>query len=1127
MRSSLYLILLLSLLHLCLIGVSAQSYTSASSSVLSSGKWVKASVSESGLYRLTAKTLSSWGYNDISKIAVYSNGGAELPLLNSTSRIDDLALLPVYRTNNEVVFYISARDSWKYNYSSNIYECKRNEWDGSTYVFITDDTTPSPSLESCPLPSSQPSHTVTYNSTLNYHELHKVNIHQSGQSWYGEPLNKQNPKLNIDFGSLQRASSGKVYVRLQLCAATKERMEYSLLYNDSTIVNNYIRAYQSANEVAVGASTSRSFAYKSSNAANVLSLQCSFSQATDIAYLDNVTLEVPTKIQMPKNGILSLNISQGTREARYLASKVSIDGANKDTWVWCVDDPTNPTSVVTSTEGSTMSFSQSNSQVHKYIAFNASAISSLPEPIFDSAIANQNLHATPSVEYLIVYHPLFKAQAEELADFHRQHSGLSVAAINVNEIYNEFGGGQRSAIAIRDFVKYLYTSYDGALKYLLLFGSGSYDNLSYDAANPFNLIPTYQSAQSLNLSQTYCTDDFYGWLDKNEVSSDTRATLEIGIGRFPVTNVADAQVLVDRVKRYMSNPDKGAWINRAIQFACEGDNNEHALYANENADYLESSDESMDVVRIFSEVYPNVQSTVGRDFPLAINDFYNNINCNGAFLVNYVGHGGQNGAGAYIANNKLSLFSNRNKLPFFFGATCDFAPFDRFETFVSRDLLTFPYGGFIGVLSTTRLVYGNNSHTLNMAFLQGLSSKNDDGGPIRVGDALKYAKRRASSMVNSLKYVLLGDPALVLVNNVNYSVTTDSICSEPYESCITPIKALTSNPIVGTIRDANGEVVENFNGEVEVSLYDKRVKRSSLGAVSPVFSYTEWGKRLFHSTCKVTNGQFNVPILLSKDIDVVEGYGRLSYVAWSTDGNYSAKGGSNMVLVGGLSDAVQTDTIGPDVKLTLDFPSWHEGMATSASPMLYAVLSDISGINFSGIGIGHSITLTIDDNFANSIVMDDYYSIISSDPETGRIVYQLDNLTPGIHKVSLKAWDNMGNSTTETVSILIASQAQIQFDGISLSKESHSVGSGTYTLHFYHNNASAANSIYLSIYSVDGKLMGSAQTTLPTGTTDSGSLTLSDLFSSSLSLPRGVYILNAQVEGSNGRMGDFTRKLVF
>ncbi len=1120
-------VIFLSLLHLGFYCSGAQSYADTVSSVLSSGKWTKARVSESGLYRLSSKTLSAWGYSDISKVAVYSNGGAELPYLNSAERINDLNRLPVYRTANELVFYVEGTQKWTYNTSSQQYQCANNECDEYTYVFITDATSPSEPLQLLTLPDVVPTNDISYNSTLLCHELHKINIDKTGRDWYGETLTKQNPKLKIDFGSLQRVPSARIILKLKLASATKDRMEYSVSYNDSVVSSTTVRAYQSSNEVGVSSQVTKSFTHTGNLSDNTVTLQCVIPQATDAVYLDNIAIEIPTKLQMPKSGALLLNIAEGTRVSRRSYSRVTVSGVSSESQVWCVDTPTSPSLVKTIAGNGTLSFNQENTNVHKYIAFELSKVSSLAEPKFVSNVDNQNLHATPPVDYLIVYHPDFKSQAEELADFHRLHSGMSVATADVNMIYNEFGGGQRGPIAIRDYVRYVYNSSKGQLKYLLLFGSGSYDNLTYGNDNPYNLIPTYQSAQTLNTTQTYCTDDFFGWLDDAELTSDTRATLEIGIGRFPVLTPAAAQTMVDRVRNYTLNAPHGAWTNRIVQFSCEGDDNEHSIYANENADYIESLDESVDVSRVYSEAFPSVQSTTGRVFPQAIDAFYNDVNNKGAFLVNYVGHGGFSAAGKYIEINAMSRFSNKERLPFMIGATCDFAPFDRATSYVSKELLTYPYGGFIAVLSTTRLVYGNNSHSLNMAMLQGLLTEDENGGHRRLGDALKFAKRKASSMINSLKYVLLGDPALLLVNNADYSVATDSVCGELYESAITPIRALATNYVSGSVRDEMGNVVDSFNGSVEVSLYDKRRERATLGAVSGIFKYSEWGSRLFHSTYPVKNGRFSMPIQLTKDIDATEGYGRLSYVAWSEDDRHKATGGSNMVLVGGFADEIQNDTIGPDLHLYVDYPSWQNGGLTSSSPLFYAQMSDASGINSSGVGVGHSITMTVDNDPNSTIVLNNYYSLLSTAPETGRLQYQLSNLSPGLHTVSLKVWDNMGNSTQRSISLRVSSESQIEFDNIQLFPSAYSSKSEPLTLRFFHNNASAGNNLNVSIFNLSGQLVSSIQTSLQTGTSDSGIINLSDIMPAVSSLANGIYVINVKVIGSNGRRGEFTRKFAF
>ena len=53
------------------------------------------------------------------------------------------------------------------------------------------------------------------------------------------------------------------------------------------------------------------------------------------------------------------------------------------------------------------------------------------------------------------------------------------------------------------------------LKYLLLFGDGSYENKTPPPNNP-NFIPTYQSQNSNVVVSSFTSDDFYGLLEDGE-----------------------------------------------------------------------------------------------------------------------------------------------------------------------------------------------------------------------------------------------------------------------------------------------------------------------------------------------------------------------------------------------------------------------------------------------------------------------------------------------------------------------------------------------------------------------------------------------------------------------------------
>lgn len=76
--------------------------TYAPSSVLSSGRWVKVSVSESGPHFIPTSTLRSWGFTDPSAVRVFGYGGARISdHLTLQLYVDDLPAVRSEQTSAE------------------------------------------------------------------------------------------------------------------------------------------------------------------------------------------------------------------------------------------------------------------------------------------------------------------------------------------------------------------------------------------------------------------------------------------------------------------------------------------------------------------------------------------------------------------------------------------------------------------------------------------------------------------------------------------------------------------------------------------------------------------------------------------------------------------------------------------------------------------------------------------------------------------------------------------------------------------------------------------------------------------------------------------------------------------
>ena len=148
-------------------------------------------------------------------------------------------------------------------------------------------------------------------------------------------------------------------------------------------------------------------------------------------------------------------------------------------------------------------------------------------------VVNQNLHALPQQDMIIIAQPNFTTQAERLAEAHRTKDNLTVRVVTPESIYNEFSSGTPDATAYRRFMKMFYdrqTSEADAPKYLLLFGDGSFDNRKLTSAwksvDMSNMLLTYQTENSLS-SQSYVIDDYFGFLDDadNKKSLQNKKTM--------------------------------------------------------------------------------------------------------------------------------------------------------------------------------------------------------------------------------------------------------------------------------------------------------------------------------------------------------------------------------------------------------------------------------------------------------------------------------------------------------------------------------------------------------------------------------------------------------------------------
>ena len=133
----------------------------------------------------------------------------------------------------------------------------------------------------------------------------------------------------------------------------------------------------------------------------------------------------------------------------------TLQQAASSVFIWDVTDATQPQWVQTTSNGNNLVFKCATENLREFVAFDNSGFYT-PEPI--GKVANQNLHGLVGTEYIIITHPDFMAQAQEIAELHNQRKSLSIAVVTPEQVYNEFSSGAQDVTAIRDFMYYLYNN---------------------------------------------------------------------------------------------------------------------------------------------------------------------------------------------------------------------------------------------------------------------------------------------------------------------------------------------------------------------------------------------------------------------------------------------------------------------------------------------------------------------------------------------------------------------------------------------------------------------------------------------------------------------------------------------
>lgn len=1131
-----YLLCLL-LLHGAWLPSALGQRTYAPHSLLATGAWYKVGVTQPGVYKITVAQLNSMGINTQSlssaNIRIAGKCGAMLPENNSGIYKDDLpetALLVadggdgLLNGNDYVLFYAPGPHAWEYQAASHTFTHRYNLYSDTAWYFLSVDQPGQRLLPDTPAPT--PTVTVTAFDHVAFYEKDSINLVSSGKQWWG-PVFSNSPggflSRNYTF-TLPGTPSGPVQLKARVAArSTGSRFDISVnqqtagSLNLSPVSGNIFEAF----------ATTANGVFTVNVNSNQLEAGVQYSGGNgNQGWLDYLELQARCPLTMPVQAALLF------RDAASVAPGVTaffmLNNTGADTRVWDVTDAWKPVQVNVQRNGNRLQFARDATVLREYVAFNPDQ---LPQPIYIGQVANQDLHAIPAADMLIITTPALKAAADRLAAFHTAQDQLQVEVVTVQEIFNEFASGAPDPTAIRDFVKMCYdrgASGGRRPRYLLLFGDASFDYKKRLAVNT-NLVPTWESDASLDFINSYPSDDFFGFLDDADNITDinTRNLLDIAIGRLPVQTLAQAQQVVDKITGYNTPAGFGPWRNHITFVADDGDNNLHLQDAEEVSAAAAASGPGLVVDKIYLDAYPKVASAGGGRYPEVNSAIQRDMN-NGNLVWNYTGHGSYSRLAEEVVVDATSIkgWTNKHRLPLMITATCDFAPFDNPGYNSLGEQLLQQENGAIALMTTTRAVFAYSNRIMNANYLSLAFTPLADGRMPTLGEAAMLGKNLTytnyNDVANNRKFQLLGDPALTLAYP-RYRVVTDSINGNDVTTVTDTLKALGKYVIKGHIADARGNPVPGFNGILDIAVYDKPATFRTRGndAGSEAADYTLQQQTLFRGQQQVQNGQFSVTFVVPKDIDYRPGAGKISYYA--SNEQEDAGGWFNGYQVGGTADNVPVDTTGPAIQAFLDTELFRNGGISGPDPVLLVKLSDSSGINTSGYGIGHDMVAVLD-TASQYFVLNDFYTASLDDFRSGSIRFPFYALPEGPHELTIKAWDNYNNSSTATLRFVVVGSSNLVIPEVGNYPNPFT---GETRFFFTHNQQGQLLDIVLQIFTSQGQLVKTIKETINASGNRYEGVRWNGMADSGARVPPGIYFYRVTVSTKESRKGSGGKLIIF
>ncbi len=601
---------------------------------------------------------------------------------------------------------------------------------------------------------------------------------------------------------------------------------------------------------------------------------------------------------------------------------------------------------------------------------------------------------------LVISPRAFQTALQEYVDYRQANDGQRVKLVAVEDIYDEFGFGLESPIAIRDYLRFAYENYDPPAPYaVLLAGDGHYDYLNHMGRQTVSYIPPYIWSRQYAVS-----DDNYGyfgqiiWLDSDSsyIHVPDRGW-DMMIARWPVRSGSEIGDYLTKLKNYESDANLGIWRSR-ITFVADDE-----FKGSSSTEIIHTA--MAETLAVFHTPAEFIKNKIYlTDYPFAangekpaVNDAIVRAVNEGTLILNYIGHGSPDvWADEHVLKKSTDLnrMQNSDRAAVVVAASCSIGFFDAPDNEGMAEIMFRQDGGAISTVSAMRLVYAGDNSIFNYDLYDAIFA-----GQYNICEAVYTTKMRHqysqdnSLIRNDLAYVFFGDP-LARLGLPEYRLRIEPVG----EKLLVPLQSFA---YTGSVVTEAGDPVTT-EGLAEIVVYDSPIIRQhELG-----IEYSLAGPTIYRGLVEIVNGQFSGQFMVPLDVDYGGQAARVS--GYASLGFASGLGGLDSLSI---SDQVSstTDNTGPLIDYSFgEVANFVSGDRIPTNATLHLDISDPSGINLTG-GLGHRIEMIIDGDNTNTINMTDRFSYSVGSYQSGTLEFVLPDLKPELHYFKIKAWDNANN----------------------------------------------------------------------------------------------------------------------